>query len=98
MEETNIKSRVQLIAEGSRDPSMTVYEYNQLKAMLLTSNHNLKVGDTIATEDDGDYKVVDIRIEVLDEEVPNPEVGFEMALVGTRFEYNFEIQLIVKKI
>jgi len=96
-EETNIKSRFQFFTKGNSRPNMTVYEYNQIKATLSTSGNKIKNGDIIPT-DEGDYKVVDISLEVLEQEVPNPNVGIEMALVGTRFPYNFEIQVILEKI
>ena len=96
-QETNIKARFQLFNMGAAKPSMTVYEYNQIQATLSTSGNKIKIGDTIPT-DDGDYKVVDISLEVLDEEIPDPKVGMEMARVGTRFPYNFEIQVFVEQV
>jgi hypothetical protein len=96
-QETNIKARFQLFNKGIDKPSMTVYEYNQIQATLSTSGNKIKIGGTIPT-DEGDYKVIDISLEVLEEEIPDPKVGFEMALVGTRLPYNFEIQVTLEKI
>jgi hypothetical protein len=96
-QETNIKARFQLFNKGIDKPSMTVYEYNQIQATLSTSGNKIKIGDTIPT-DEGDYKVIDISLEVMEEEIPDPQVGFEMALIGTRLPYNFEIQVTLEKI
>jgi hypothetical protein len=96
-EEVNIKARFQIFNKGVSKPFMTVYEYNQIKASLSNSSNRLKIGDIVPT-DNGPYIVNDIFLEVKEEEIPDSDFGIEMALVGTRLPYNFEICVIIEKI
>jgi len=96
-EETNIKARFQLFQVGTARPTMTVYEHNQLLATMSTSGGQMKIGDIITTEEGDNYKVVDIHLSTEENEVADPGVGAEMARVGTRLPYNFEIQVFLEQ-
>ena len=97
LQKENIKTRLQIFSKGCAKPSMTVYEHGQLKATLSTANSKLKIGDIVPT-DQGDYKVSDVLLQVEQEEVPKPDSGIELSLVGTRLAYNFEVQIILEKV
>jgi len=95
--EENIKARVRIYFNGASKPSMSIQEFNQLKATLQPNGGKLKIGDSI-TADGEVFKLKSISTEVLDETMDlHIGVGVEMARVGTAFPYNFEIEYYFEK-
>lgn len=99
LEETNIKSRLQIFIEGQNRPTISVQEFNQLKATMQTARFEYEVGKTIATQDDGDYEIYDIKFRVFQEESSaHMEFGVDTSLQGNPQPYNSEIEVYIRKV
>lgn len=96
--EENIKTRVRIYFDGTEKPSMSIQEFNQLKATLQPYDNQFKIGDTIEVEGNN-FVLKSISTEVLMETIDmHLKVGFEMARVGNPMPYNFEIEYFFEKI
>ncbi|MBK6363990.1 MAG: hypothetical protein IPF52_11030 [Saprospiraceae bacterium] len=91
----NIKTRFQILNNGNEKPLMSIYDHEQLMATLHETE--LKIGSKIPTNN-GDYHIVNIILMKYKEDVPNYDFGIEIALVGERLPYNFEIRVYLEKI
>ncbi|MBK7882140.1 MAG: hypothetical protein IPJ83_16530 [Saprospiraceae bacterium] len=95
--DTNIKAKLPIFLEDNPRATMSVQEYNQLKATMSPSNFKFKIGDTVTTGDSGDYIITDIQFKVFEEEADGHlKYGFDLALVGTPFAYNAEVLVYLK--
>jgi len=96
-DDLNIKARFQVFIDNSENPESTIYEHEIVKELMSESNFKLKIND-IVISDGTKLQVTNIKLEVLNDEVPNHLVGYEIARLGNRLSYNFEVQVYLTKI
>ena len=97
--ETNIKTRVRFYFTNHEKPNISVQEYNQLKSTMSTNALNLSVGDIVKTQDEEDFKLTNIKIQVLEQEVnEHLNYGLEKTRLGIPLPYNFEVEVFFQEI
>ncbi len=91
--EENIKTRVRIYFGNSNHPSMSIQEFNKLKDTFQPNNGKLNIGDMVKVEGN-EYILERINLSVLEETVDSHlEYGMELAITGSSFPYNFEVEL-----